>query len=456
MSDDELNDLFGLDAELPPEPDGESDASSPSEATHKSDNAVRVDEWGKRRGDELADCQRWKAHGLPAEAAQDFHALAFDRKPELTSCRDERREAFIRSMVETPDYMALHKKTRLDDFAAQLAALEMGDKYAEHIRDNPPPPKPGDDIRGMVAAAQAVSAAADVVDEAREAAMMCGMGDGDDGKPLDKKRLSEVFGRVRNDPRLRKICELAGRFRRVAQSKQRMKVTGGLDEMAGVELDGDLSRIIPSELVKLDVPELEDDMLRRLAERQVQCREMHAVEPAGKGPIVVVVDESGSMKYHDKIETAKALALAMVWIARRQKRWCVLVGFSGSESGNKLVIRPGKSDDAALMEWLEHFYGRGTDMDVPLVELPGWWPEFISQGLKPGATDIIMFTDACCRVSHETFCSFTAFKAANNVKLTSIVIGGEKAGDLAGVSDQCVEVIGLDTETPVVGSILSL
>ena len=70
-------------------------------------------------------------------------------------------------------------------------------------------------------------------------------------------------------------------------------------------------RIGPTvELARLTVPELELDALRRIVERQAQCREYHAVEPVGKGPVIIALDESGSMS-GEKIHTAKALALAI-------------------------------------------------------------------------------------------------------------------------------------------------
>ena len=52
----------------------------------------------------------------------------------------------------------------------------------------------------------------------------------------------------------------------------------------------------------------------------------------------VSVDESGSMQ-GEKVLTAKALALALAWIARRQRRWCALVAYSG-ESGERLLALP--------------------------------------------------------------------------------------------------------------------
>jgi hypothetical protein len=89
------------------------------------------------------------------------------------------------------------------------------------------------------------------------------------------------------------------------------------------------------ELAKLALPELVLDTLRRLVERQCMQREHRSIEPVGLGPIIVSVDESGSMQ-GDKAHTAKALALAMAWVARSQKRWCALVAYSG-DSGERLL-----------------------------------------------------------------------------------------------------------------------
>ncbi|OWK35232.1 hypothetical protein FRUB_09393 [Fimbriiglobus ruber] len=47
-----------------------------------------------------------------------------------------------------------------------------------------------------------------------------------------------------------------------------MKVTHGLDDVVGVEPGGDVGRLLPAELAKLVVPELELDTLRRIVERQ--------------------------------------------------------------------------------------------------------------------------------------------------------------------------------------------
>jgi uncharacterized protein with von Willebrand factor type A (vWA) domain len=95
---------------------------------------------------------------------------------------------------------------------------------------------------------------------------------------------------------LRRICDHAGRLRRLAQSRQRLKTAHGVDEVAGVEPGGDLGRLLPAELARLMLPETELDALRRLAERQALSLQLRGSEPVGKGPVMVVVDESGSME----------------------------------------------------------------------------------------------------------------------------------------------------------------
>jgi len=51
----------------------------------------------------------------------------------------------------------------------------------------------------------------------------------------------------------------------------------------GVTLDGDLGRVLPHELARMAIPELELDTLRRLAERQLMCRSIAPSEPVAKG-----------------------------------------------------------------------------------------------------------------------------------------------------------------------------
>lgn len=237
----------------------------------------------------------------------------------------------------------------------------------------------------------------------------------------------------------------------MAQSKQRQKAAHGLDDVVGVEPGGDVARLIPSELVRLVVPELEVDALRRIVEREAMCREHHAVERVGRGPIIVSVDESGSMS-GEKIHTAKALALALTWVARRQRRWCGLAAYSGNSGERLLSLPQSRWDEAALCDWLSAFIGHGSDLDVPVREMPRMYAALKA---PPGITDLVMTTDARVRIPPEVRERFDAWRRSARARVVSLVLGSSP-GDLTLVSDEGHQVQALAPSADAIGRVLSL
>ena len=312
MDPDELLKLLDLGARPARTPDTAPVAASPDSPSETqtlgvSPTALVLDEWGLRRGRDLvAESPRLRQANTDAFAAADFFGVAFEPDPQLMpACSDSHRHEFLGQLLDTPEYRALHADTQLDDTAAAIAAAHFAHEFAKLKNQDtsgarPPAadaPGPGgelaEEMATLRAVGQALAEAGKEVTELKEASAALGLGPGEPGSN-DPRAIAALFQRVRNDPSLRRICELAGRFRRVAQSKQRQKTAHGLDDVVGVEPGGDVGRLLPSELVKLVVPELELDTLRRIAERQALCREHHSVEPVGKGPIIIVTDESGA------------------------------------------------------------------------------------------------------------------------------------------------------------------
>jgi uncharacterized protein with von Willebrand factor type A (vWA) domain len=431
-----------------------STTGTPQPRPAASPTALKLDHWGLRRGCEiLEDSERLQQTGLDENAVADMHGAAFEPDPQLQEdCADSRRREFLAQLLQTPDYHALHQSTMLNAAASAIAATSFAEQFAalkkEEDRDESEGKDASDgkgkgkgkdaldhEMATLRAVGRAVSEASKEVEECKEAAAAMGMGPGAPGSN-DPKAIAAVFRRVRSNPTLRRICELAGRYRRVAQSKQRQKTTHGMDDMVGVVLDGDLGKLLPHELAKLALPEFEDDTLRRLVERQVQCREYRSTEPVARGPILVSVDESGSMQ-GDKVHTAKALALALAWVARHQRRWCGLVAFSGSSGERLLALPPGRWDEAAVMDWLEQFIGRGSTLDVPIQELPDYYRRL---GAPVGKTDVILITDAICHITPELQARFIAWKQSVQARVLSLIIQSQP-GDLAAISDE-VHLVG--------------
>jgi uncharacterized protein with von Willebrand factor type A (vWA) domain len=466
MDPTELLGLLDLKAQPPPvaAPVGPS-AIATDAPPAASPTALEIDAWGLRRGrDLIAESERVRNAGTDALAAADFFSAAFEPQPKLVdACADPRRRQFVARLLDTPDYRALHAATRLDDTAAALAAGHFAEQFAELKAGDAreasggaaPTGSEGDgdlerEMTALRAVGRAVAEAGKEVSELREASAALGLGAGEPGSN-DPRAIAELYKRVRNDPSLRKISELAGRFRRVAQSKQRQKVSHGLDDVVGVEPDGDIGRLLPSELVRLAVPELELDTLRRIVERQALCREHHALEPVGKGPILVVTDESGSME-GAKVHTAKALALALAWVARQQRRWCGLVAYSGKSGERLLALPPGRWDEVALCGWLSAFIGYGSDLDLPIEELPRMYRQI---GAPPGVTDVVFLTDARARIPADLRDRFVAWKRAAKARVVALVIDNPP-GDLAAVSDEVHSVRSLEPTGGAVARVLSL
>jgi uncharacterized protein with von Willebrand factor type A (vWA) domain len=439
--------------------------------TPASPTALRLDDWGLRRGEDvLRESERLQQclAGLgdeerQAQAVADFHGAAFEVDPQLNEgCTDPLRWQFMKQLLETPECHELRASTVLNDTASEIAATSFAGEYAElrkeRDKDEEKKPSkeggPGHDFGAEIAVlkhvSKALSEASKEVEEAREAAAAMGMGPGAPGSN-DPRAIAALFKRVRSDPTLRRICELAGRYRRVAQSRQRRKATHGLDDVVGVVMDADLGRLLPQELAKLAIPEFEDDTLRRLVERQTMCREYHATEPVAKGPILISVDESGSMS-GEKVQTAKALALALAWIARQQKRWCGLVAYSGDSGERLLALPPGRWNEVAVMDWLGQFIGCGSSLDVPVRELPGYYQKL---GAPVGKTDVIFITDAICRIPARLQEEFCAWKKLVQARLISLIIQSTP-GDLAAISDEVHEVPSLAVTEAAVGHVLSL
>ena len=422
------------------------DAIGQTVETPPSSTALKLDRWSMRRGKEWLKARHdrnYDQHEI--DAASDFLAAAWEPSPQLADkCVDSRRHHFLSVLMQTPKYQALHRQTRLDDIAAEMAAASYEKQYCEMIKQDEPEDELDRDAQVIEAADKASDKATEEVGELNETRSAMGMGTGGEGSTAtDVAKVRQMFKKIRNNRQLTMIMNLAGRYRRLAQSMQVSKTVHGVDEVVGIEYGDDLSLVVPSELALLGDEDTELDFLRRFAEGELQIEELTATQSEQKGPIVVVVDESGSMS-GDRIANAKAMALAMAWIARHQRRYIALVGFSGSEQGNYLVIPPGQTDEVALLKWLEHFFGGGTDMDVPLEELPRTWA---SLGCPRGKTDLIMITDARCHVPPQIEASFMAWKMQEHVKLDTIVINSS-AGDLDRVSDKVhlVSDLGLDSE----------
>jgi len=105
----------------------------------------------------------------------------------------------------------------------------------------------------------------------------------------------QLLDRLRNNPKLKRIAELAGRYKRMAFAMQKQQIKHGTDAIHNVVLGDDLGRLLPSESMKLNHPLLKKLFKKALLEKQVLQYEYKGKEKIAKGAIIVCVDSSGSM-----------------------------------------------------------------------------------------------------------------------------------------------------------------
>jgi Mg-chelatase subunit ChlD len=276
------------------------------------------------------------------------------------------------------------------------------------------------------------------------------------GGPANLKAIRDAHSRLRSSARLRRITELAGRLERIAATKARSRVKPGVGEVHGIDLGADVSRLLPSELVALRHPRLRLALLSRLLQRRALCYGMKGKEPQARGPIVVLLDESSSMREGSKDVWSKAVCLALLSTATRQKRAWHLVAFNGAIR-REVEVTAGQATPELIQQALDSGCAGGTDFDAPVLKAV----EIIKTSRVMKNADVVLITDGEDDLEAETVEAATRLTRTEGVSWFAIGVGQEAqtylrslepiATNMVAVrdttdSDPVVPVINLDSE----------
>lgn len=243
-----------------------------------------------------------------------------------------------------------------EQIGEQVEAKQAAQSAAFQISQSPTPMS--------AAGAEAVAAAAAAGHEAAQAAGNIpgfgqGFGQGEPRYESPEQALS-IAEEWANNPDLRRMAELFGRLDRDIRFQRSKRVVGGQDEIVSIEYGDNLNRVLPAEWALFSDPESEDDFLARYLSGELLTFSTVGEEHAGRGPIVVVTDGSGSMHGERNIWT-RAIAMCLLHIARLEKRDFALVEFSGPGQVESWVFRAKDAlDPEAIVEMCSHMFGGGT------------------------------------------------------------------------------------------------
>ena len=202
---------------------------------------------------------------------------------------------------------------------------------------------------------------------------------------LDYRQLVHYGEFLQKQPELRALADQLGRSRHaktqaVAEATQqwvRLRIREPAvqpEEVNGIHQSDDLLRLLPSELVRLGISDLEFEFYRRLLEKRLLTyrlqgdtwRERVSQRPAQsarmesqpRGPFIVCVDTSGSMGGINE-EYAKAFCLALMRIALADSRRCYITLFSTGMVSYELTAPSGLEQ---AIRFLGQRFRGGTDL----------------------------------------------------------------------------------------------
>jgi uncharacterized protein with von Willebrand factor type A (vWA) domain len=249
---------------------------------------------------------------------------------------------------------------------------------------------------------------------------------------------------LRNNKQMKEIAEWAGKFKSIARKKQKSKHVDSLDR-SGMTIGNDVERLLPQELGLLVNKNAKLDFLRRFAEGQTMMYSPKGKETLGKGPIVICLDQSGSMKHLDPQSKGFILALAM--IAKKQRRDFAVVTFS-NKVGKVFSFEKGKISPTGLVELAEFFQGGGTNYTPALEKAK----ELILNEKPFRKADIVFVTDGepsdIGLLTNEKWVEgMKNFKKNRQTSIISLLVGGYKTTKwLENFSDKIVLAADFNSE----------
>lgn len=238
--------------------------------------------------------------------------------------------------------------------------------------------------------------------------------------------------------KFRRVTEIIGRMQNVATTAQTQRAEYAVEEVYDIEQGADLRRLIPTELLALGHPILRWDFLHRFVEQSLLQYALHGNETVNRGGILSLTDSSSSM-HGERHIWSKAISLALLKIAKTQRRKFTAIEFAGpglyveyhfDTSRDELMLRrrTGKKDEffyglEAIVTFAEDAMGGGTCFMTPFSRALDLMRDEHS---TTGATesDIVFLTDGQAGVSEDWFRDFKEEQERLGFKVFGVVIGG--------------------------------
>lgn len=253
---------------------------------------------------------------------------------------------------------------------------------------------------------------------------------------LQLKMLKSYSTFFEKSPDLRRIIDFIGR-REFDPPSDRIHLSPfGKNRIQTVRFSDSINNLLPMEAAKLLNQSLKRKFYADMLERKLLSYQLLGKHYTGpprikpRGPMIVLVDTSGSM--HGAPQTlTKSAVLAMAKRMLSQQRDMKVILFASTSQHLEIELSSRKKMSEKFLNFLLYTFGGGTDFNTAL-----------SSGLKSlkekdfQGADLLFITDGKSEVSDElVLARWEEAKKKYNVKVYSLIVGGNGAGGLSGISD---------------------
>ncbi|MCC5419337.1 VWA domain-containing protein, partial [Clostridium botulinum] len=377
-----------------------------SEAINKGDNPHHNDQ--KTLSDLLVEMQE-----------------AEDRIKDLSQEKQELEENIENLKNNTSDLSEEDMKNKIQQIDKELENLEkQADNLEEELSDKLE--KGEEDIENLSKEmAEAFNEAEKEVREATSYVKDWGLGD----KPNKSSKISfsdkvEALERIRKSKKLKELSDIIGRFKESALKDQKNKHKDGAVAIKSVRIGNDIIHTLPSEKMLLINETTKKEFYRKFNQKQLLQYELESDKLKAKGPMVICIDMSSSMK-GIKEKWSKAVAIALLEIAQQQKRNFAAILFN-EDATEPIIIEKDKKEPEKILDIAERFDGGGTLFETPLQKAL----EVIEQS-KFKKADIVFITDGHSYTHPDFINKFNKLKDEKEFKVLSVLIyAGGKIGNI--------------------------
>lgn len=236
-----------------------------------------------------------------------------------------------------------------------------------------------------------------------------------------------------------------------------LRTTLEAQETRGLTRSDDISRLLPSEAATLArgrvVRQAKLLFYARLAEKGLQTYERDGwgefptqvnldrreIRPtADRGPILLCVDTSGSMR-GARETVAKALALECMRAAKMQERGCYVFAFAGPQDVRELELNMDARSVANLLDFLEKTFNGGSDFNAPVQACLDRLTD-----AKWANSDILLVSDGELRQpSGEIMRKLSGAKDKLSLRVHGLIVGSPEAkkADPAVLKSLCSHIV---------------